>query len=127
MTDNWRQKKRPACNTHRGKVGETIGLARTVCVRISHKTGSKVNGSICFLDYEENLSHLGGFNESACHTASNFGSIPSSYIAEIRQQMLWHRILANTSFFIATSVLLRTESPNFRFIIEKADSTLDRL
>ena len=41
--------------------------------------------------------------------------------------MLWQTIFANTSFFIATSVLLRTLSPNLALIMLKVLSTFDRL
>jgi hypothetical protein len=53
--------------------------------------------------------------------------MPSSYIAETRQQTLWARILHKASFFIETSVRLRTCEPNLAWIIEKVDSTFERL
>jgi hypothetical protein len=56
----------------------------------------------------------------------SIGSIPSSYIAEIKQQILWQRILHNTSLRAATSVFDRTLSPNFDLIIITVDSTFDR-
>ena len=43
-------------------------------------------------------------------------SIPRPHCSWMRQQMLWAMSLHSTSFFAATSPLLRTLSPNFRLI-----------
>ena len=40
--------------------------------------------------------------------------MPDSCISWITHEVLWQTSLQSTSFFMATSVLLRTLSPNFR-------------
>ena len=57
---------------------------------------------------------------------TRIGLIPSSYMAEIRQQMLWQTNFASTSLPIATSVLDRTLSPCFALTMLKVLSTFDR-
>jgi hypothetical protein len=61
-----------------------------------------------------------------CNFGQNIGSMPSSHCSWIKQHKLWQSSLHNTSLAIATSVLLRRLSPNFRLIAEKVDSTFDR-
>ena len=59
----------------------------------------------------------------AAFLPQNCTSMPSSSCDMIRQQMLCARILHSTSFFMATSVLLRTSSRNFALTMLKTLST----
>src|SRR5215211_2670043 len=51
--------------------------------------------------------------------------MPSSCIARINTQMLWQSTFAKTSFTCPWSLLDLTELPNFAFIMENSDSTLE--
>jgi hypothetical protein len=51
----------------------------------------------------------------------------SSYHAAMRQTMLRQSNLAKVSLTIAVPVFDRSASSNFRWTIEKVDSTFDRL
>ena len=61
--------------------------------------------------------------------ASSFqktGTMPRVSCSWIRHVRLWQRNLQRTSLTIAVSVLLMTESPNFRLTAEKVLSIFDR-
>ena len=76
------------------------------------------------------VSRRSGECDGGCHLpagAAKAGSMSSSYHAAMRQAMLRQSNLAKVSLTIAVPVFDRSASSNFRWTIEKVDSTFDRL